>query len=105
MPTTLPFPAVVTAPDGEHWSMARLRFVGDRLQVFAYSRGAVRLAAETTITETVQQTVERGRPARYHLSSPDGTWVVEKGAGCGCGHPLKRADLDAVARTSAARTG
>lgn len=92
MPAPLPFPAVVTSPAGDHYPMARLRAVGDVVQVFTYERGAVRLAASFTAGDA--RTESRTRTL---IGSADGDWVVEKGAGCGCGHPLKRANLDTVA--------
>lgn len=100
---TLPFPALVTSPSGEHWPLARPRFVGSRLQVFAYERGAVRLAADVETTATTSLHVERGRPARWSILDADGgEWIVEKGPGCGCGHPLKRANLDQIAERAPA---
>jgi hypothetical protein len=100
VPTSLPFPALVTSPTGEHWPMARPRLLGpdDTLEVFAYEKGAVRLVAEVGPVAAVRA-VTPGK--RWEVEAGAGTWVVEKGRGCGCGHPLKRANLDQVARRDA----
>lgn len=100
MPTlALPFPALVTGPDASHWPMARPRLTAaGTLQVFAYERASVRLVAEAPVTDV--KVLAAG--SRWCVETPDGPWLVEKGRGCGCGHPLKRANLDRIAAAASA---
>lgn len=100
----LPFPAVVTSPDGDHWPMARLRVLVDPLtvEVFAYERGAVRLVGRAIVLDYTRPAGRGPTVAQtWTLTTAAGDWLVQKGQGCGCGHPLKRATatmLDQAAR-------
>jgi hypothetical protein len=83
-----PFPAAVTGPDGTTWALARPISQNGAVYVFTYDRGAVQLAASVPIgTEVV------GERRSIVVTTPDGdTWLFAKAPGCGCGHPLKRAN-------------
>lgn len=94
----LPFPAVVTGPHGRHWEMARLHLEGDELIVFGYGEGRVRVEDELTVADYTPPTrAARGEtPTAVITDTNGGQWFVSKGRGCGCGHPLKRANLKAI---------
>lgn len=99
----LPFPSSVTAPDGAAlWSIARCRVVDGRLEVFAYTQGAVRLVGSGVVMGVEPVETQRNT---LRVSTDDGDWIIAKGQGCGCSHPLKRttdATLDAVAAKASA---
>lgn len=94
----LPFPAVVTAPDGRFWPLARLLIDGGDLVVFEHAEGAVRVAVRVHVgTFTLPGPRRQGETPTWRITEPEvGDWLVTKGAGCGCGHPLKRANLARV---------
>lgn len=91
----LPFPAVVTAPDGRFWPLARLVVAGGELVVFEHTDGATRIAARAQIGASVVPGPRRqGETPTWRVTEPEvGDWIITKGAGCGCSHPLKRANL------------
>lgn len=94
----LPFPAVVTAPDGRFWPMARLLVNGGELVVFEHTDGATRVAARIQIGGHVLPGPRRqGETQTWRVTEPEvGDWIVTRGQGCGCSHPLKRANLQQV---------
>lgn len=83
-----PFPAAVTGPDGTSWALARPIAQDGLVHVFTYERGTTVLAASFPIgTEAL------GAGRSVLVTTPDGdVWLIAKAPGCGCGHPLKRAD-------------
>lgn len=90
----LPFPAVVTAPDGRFWAMARLVVVGGELVVVEHVDGKTRIGARVQIVaSTLPGPRRQGETLTWRVIDADGDWIITKGAGCGCGHPLKRANL------------
>lgn len=114
--TAWPFPARVWAPEATPPTrpdlsggdpptilMARLHVYGDgddqRLRIIAMRDD--RPAVVETIdvdTFTVPDRVRRDSEVKlWHVTDTAGrVWVFAKGAGCGCGHPLKRARVDAL---------
>lgn len=79
--------------------MARLHLDGDQLIVFGYGEGKVRIEDELTVAAFTPAPVTRARgetPTASVIDADGGVWHVSKGAGCGCGHPLKRANLTAL---------
>lgn len=85
------FPARVTLDDGTPVAdRCKVFQLGADVAVFEVVAGAVtethRLAGATSTG-----TAAGGRAVRF--AGTDGTvWLVSKGAGCGCGSPLKRFD-------------
>lgn len=83
-----PFPAAVTGPDGHTWALARPIAQDGVVHVFTYEHGHVELSASVTIGAE-----ELGERRSIMVTTPEGdTWLFAKAPGCGCGHPLKRAN-------------
>lgn len=93
----LPFPAVVTAPDGRFWPMARLLVVGGEVVVFEFT-DRVKIAATIQIGGyTLPGPRRQGETQTWRVTEPEvGDWIITRGNGCGCGHPLKRANLQRI---------
>lgn len=80
------YPAQVTFPDGTVVDKAKL-FVQGGVAVVGTVRD--RRIVEAARLEGVTATQKIG--AVTYLTADDGTtWEVRRGAGCGCGSPLKR---------------
>lgn len=96
----LPFPAVVTAPDGKQWTIARLWVTDDgQVVVFGFGDGRVREEGRSEVTSYQlpgRSTPPGETPTWSWVDEHGGTWFATKGNGCGCGHPLKRANLAAI---------
>jgi len=82
------FPAKVTTPT-ETFDRARVHLANGRLRVWTAENGeGVRLVLERDVAEIVPQ--RRSLRASADVKTTDGELVaISKGAGCGCGHPLK----------------
>lgn len=94
----LPFPAVVTAPDGRFWPLARLLVEGGDLVVFEHAQGRVQVAARVQIADaSVPGRRVQGETPTWTVAEPEvGLWRITRGTGCGCGSPLKRANVQAI---------
>lgn len=81
------FPVRVTTPDGVI-DRARFAYLDDGV-ARVYVEGPGRTVVEIATLEEAKLTT-RGRRT-WTVTSADGstTWTVEKGAGCGCGSPLR----------------
>lgn len=104
--TAWPFPARVWAPgaaeptrrdlsggDPPTWAMARIHAqTATRLRVIAMVDGNPTVVATIEVTEHEPPGRRTAAmPKLWHVVDTDGqTWVVARGHGCGCGHPLKR---------------
>lgn len=105
-----PFPARVWHPDTQPptqadlsggdpptWAMARLHvWTPTRLRVVAMRSGNPAVV-ETIEVVAVEAPGPRraGQPRLWRVRDDQGReWTIAKGPGCGCGHPLKRAQVD-----------
>lgn len=83
------FPCTVQTPEATH-TRTRVVVVDRVAHVFGMhpQRGLEELA-RAEVTDSVV-----GDHWPYRIVTPAGTWKVERGGGCGCGSPLKRALRD-----------
>lgn len=106
-----PFPARVWAPDAAPptqadlsggdpptWRIARLHaWTGTRLRVIAMrgDKPAVVETIEVVQIEAPDRVRREGELKVWRVTDDqDRVWVIARGAGCGCGHPLKRVRVD-----------
>jgi hypothetical protein len=89
------FPVTATAPDGTVHHKARLlctRPTPDQpgwMWLWTDTRPEPTLVHLGPWDRDASQLSGNTRTA-WHIATPDGTWRIDPGAGCGCGSPLKR---------------
>lgn len=85
------FPARVTFPDGTSWHPVRVATGADGMtRAWRWDHGnqsPVEIGTWPATELARADGVDHGRPRAYTTS--DGTVIDNRGAGCGCGHPLK----------------
>jgi hypothetical protein len=92
-----PTAADLSGGDPPTWSMARLHvWTPERLRVIAMREGHPAVVATIEVVEhEAPGRKVAGQPQLWRVVDRDGaTWIISRGPGCGCGHPLKRAKVD-----------
>lgn len=79
------FPARVTLPSGSEIGPVRVYVADGRVLVYTVTDGVPNLYFDRELISS-EGSMLRG----LNLQVADGTVVVRKDRGCGCGHPLKR---------------
>lgn len=94
---SFPFPAQVTTPDGEVLPLAKIGIAhdGDRLlfRVFTNAQpNGITMVHEVELAdyEQVTRPLRPAAPSWIVTDAAGSTWTIVRGAGCGCGNPLKR---------------
>jgi hypothetical protein len=81
-------PARVRLPDGVDIAECRAVLTQERLYVWAATPAGVELRAELPY-DPDRSVTPRGDRALWTVQTPEGIATVERGAGCGCGSPLR----------------
>lgn len=85
------YPVSVRGPDAFRERMARVAVGDRRMRIWTVARGT-RDAAVVVETELVGFDETRSRREWTLTDADGGEWAIVRGAGCGCGHPLRKVD-------------